>query len=92
MLAQGEFVYEVYAVLIHNGGAFGGHYFAYIKSQSDKKWYNFNDSSVSPISDEDIQKTFGGDGMPNTAYMLLYRKVTNESEINETHPPEIFAA
>jgi ubiquitin carboxyl-terminal hydrolase 47 len=32
MLAQGEFVYEVYAVLIHNGGAFGGHYFAYIKS------------------------------------------------------------
>ena len=30
--------------------------------------------------------------MPNTAYMLLYRKVTDESEIIETQPPEIFAA
>jgi len=32
MLEQGEYVYEVYAILIHTGGAFGGHYFAYIKS------------------------------------------------------------
>ena len=44
MLAQGEYVYEVYAILIHIGGAFGGHYFAYIRSSSDQKWYNFNDS------------------------------------------------
>ena len=33
MLIQGEFVYELYSILIHNGGAFGGHYFAYIKNE-----------------------------------------------------------
>jgi ubiquitin carboxyl-terminal hydrolase 47 len=32
LLTQGEFVYELYAILVHNGGAFGGHYFAYIKN------------------------------------------------------------
>jgi ubiquitin carboxyl-terminal hydrolase 47 len=61
--------------LIHTGGAFGGHYFAYIRSSTNKKWYNFNDSNVTLISDEEISKTFGGESMPNTAYMLLYRKI-----------------
>ena len=45
-LQQGEFVYELYSIMIHSGGAYGGHYYAYIKSFEDGKWYNFNDSSV----------------------------------------------
>lgn len=49
-------------MLVHNGGAFGGHYFAYIKSTNDENWHNFNDSQVSPISDAELIKTFGGDG------------------------------
>jgi len=28
---DGEWVYELYAVLIHSGSAMGGHYYAYIK-------------------------------------------------------------
>ena len=38
-LQQGEFVYELYAVLVHAGTQGGGHYYAYIKSFEDKKWY-----------------------------------------------------
>lgn len=49
LLKQGEYVYELYSIMIHNGGAYGGHYFAYIKSFEDGKWYNFNDSQVSEI-------------------------------------------
>jgi ubiquitin carboxyl-terminal hydrolase 47 len=30
-LNDGPFVYELYAVMVHQGGAFGGHYYAYIK-------------------------------------------------------------
>lgn len=30
-LQQGPFVYELYGVMIHSGGAFGGHYSALIK-------------------------------------------------------------
>ena len=47
---KGDNIYDLYAILIHQGGAFGGHYFAYIKSFEDGQWYNFNDSNVSKIS------------------------------------------
>ena len=48
-IKQGEFVYELYSILIHSGSAMGGHYYAYIKSFEDSIWYNFNDSVVSEI-------------------------------------------
>ncbi len=71
---KGENVYDLYAILIHQGGAFGGHYFAYIKSFEDGQWYNFNDSNVSQISQSEITNTFGGSNGTNTAYMLMYTK------------------
>ena len=78
-IKDGEYVYELYSIMIHTGGAFGGHYFAYIKSFEDGKWYNFNDASVTEIKNEDeIFKTFGGQGQSNTAYMLMYRKITGK--------------
>jgi ubiquitin carboxyl-terminal hydrolase 47 len=68
-------VYELYSVLVHSGGAMGGHYYCYIKSFEDGKWYNFNDSSVSEMPEEDIFKVFGDKyGSSATAYMLIYRK------------------
>jgi ubiquitin carboxyl-terminal hydrolase 47 len=60
LLKEGEFVYELYAVLVHNGGAFGGHYFAYVRSGD--KWFNFNDSQVKEIDSQEVVKTFGGEG------------------------------
>jgi ubiquitin carboxyl-terminal hydrolase 47 len=60
---------------MHRGGAFGGHYFAYIKSFENGKWYNFNDSAVNEIPVAFIQRNcFGGKGSCN-AYMLMYKKV-----------------
>ena len=60
LLKEGEFVYELYAVLVHNGGAFGGHYFASVRSVD--KWFNFNDSQVKEIDSQEVVKTFGGEG------------------------------
>ena len=37
----------MYAVLVHSGGAYGGHYFAYINDGSN--WYKFDDSSVKMV-------------------------------------------
>ena len=45
-------MYELYSIMIHSGGAYGGHYYAYIKSFEDGKWYNFNDSSVTELASE----------------------------------------
>lgn len=51
----------------------GGHYYAYIKSFEDGKWYNFNDSSVSPITEEEITNVYGDKYGGATAYMLMYK-------------------
>lgn len=36
--------YELFSILIHSGGAMGGHYYSFIKN-SHQKWFKFNDSS-----------------------------------------------
>lgn len=89
---NGPHVYELYSVLIHSGSALGGHYYAYIKSFADGKWFNFNDSHVSAISDDELQTAFGGGGSSSSysarmsystcAYMLMYRLVSTEKNVN----------
>lgn len=58
-LKEGPFVYELYSIMIHQGGAFGGHYYAYIKDIETGLWYNFNDSIVRGISIVDLVESFG---------------------------------
>jgi hypothetical protein len=57
--ARGEWVYELYAVLIHSGMINGGHYYAYIKDLTSGKWWNFNDSTVTAIDEKTVQETWG---------------------------------
>lgn len=70
-------------MLIHSGGAAGGHYYAYIKSLEDEQWWHFNDCTVTHMSAdsfaEELQRIFGDSGpteyfSSTTAYMLFYRK------------------
>jgi ubiquitin C-terminal hydrolase len=61
-----SYVYELYGVCNHSGGVFGGHYTAFVKN-ANGKWYHFNDTSVSEVSN-----------IINTkAYCLFYRKKTS---------------
>ncbi|XP_017012390.2 ubiquitin carboxyl-terminal hydrolase 47 isoform X1 [Drosophila takahashii] len=81
---SGPYLYELFAIMIHSGSASGGHYYAYIKDFDNNEWFCFNDQNVSTITQEDIQRSFGG---PNgsyyssaytsstNAYMLMYRQV-----------------
>ncbi|KAH8345293.1 hypothetical protein KR067_007768 [Drosophila pandora] len=81
---SGPYLYELFAIMIHSGSASGGHYYAYIKDFDSNEWFCFNDQNVSTITQEDIQRSFGG---PNgsyyssaytsstNAYMLMYRQV-----------------
>uniref|UniRef100_A0A8C1XFX6 Ubiquitin carboxyl-terminal hydrolase 15 n=1 Tax=Cyprinus carpio TaxID=7962 RepID=A0A8C1XFX6_CYPCA len=46
--------YDLIAVSNHYGGMGGGHYTAFAKNKEDQKWYSFDDSSVSPSSEEQI--------------------------------------
>lgn len=49
----GSFTYDLYAVANHSGGVQGGHYWAY-KKGAGNKWYQMNDSHVSPMDQRKV--------------------------------------
>jgi len=59
-------IYDLFAVSNHSGGLGGGHYTAYAKNKFDNKWYLFNDSSCSLVSESNI--------VSSSAYVLFYSK------------------
>ncbi|XP_061566161.1 uncharacterized protein LOC133420484 [Cololabis saira] len=64
--------YEIYAFVEHFGSLRGGHYTATIKSQDEDRWYEFNDSTVTPLHKQMFQNHTTEKS--NTAYLLFYRK------------------
>lgn len=63
-------LYELYALTNHYGGMGSGHYTANIKLLDENRWYNFDDSHISAISEEDVKS--------GAAYVLFYRRVKND--------------
>ncbi|CAN0840798.1 Ubiquitin carboxyl-terminal hydrolase 10 [Linum grandiflorum] len=63
--------YDLYAISNHYGGLGGGHYTAYAKLIDEDRWYNFDDSRVTPVNESDIKTS--------AAYVLFYRRVKPQS-------------
>ncbi|XP_010793711.1 ubiquitin carboxyl-terminal hydrolase 15 isoform X8 [Notothenia coriiceps] len=87
---SGPCLYDLIAVSNHYGGMGGGHYTAYGKNKDDEKWYNFDDSSVSPASEDQIVSKAGyvlfyqrQDTVKGTGYFSLDREVDEEEEEEE---------
>jgi ubiquitin C-terminal hydrolase len=57
-------VFELYGVINHYGSLKGGHYTSFVKKAD--KWYEFDDSSVSPIIENRV--------VSSSAYVLFYKK------------------
>ncbi|KAF3785485.1 Ubiquitin carboxyl-terminal hydrolase 8 [Nymphaea thermarum] len=49
------YYYKLYAVSNHYGSMGGGHYTAYVHHLGENRWYDFDDSHVSPISEDKIK-------------------------------------
>lgn len=77
-----SYLYDLYGILIHYGGVYGGHYYAYLRTTTEQKWFKFNDSCVT-IEDEKaaIDDNFGGDGKMYSAYMLVYVSHDSAEEV-----------
>uniref|UniRef100_A0A5B7BYP1 Ubiquitin carboxyl-terminal hydrolase n=1 Tax=Davidia involucrata TaxID=16924 RepID=A0A5B7BYP1_DAVIN len=60
--------YMLYAVNNHYGGMGGGHYTAFVQ-HGRNRWYEFDDSHVLPVSEDQIKTS--------AAYVLFYRRVSN---------------
>jgi ubiquitin C-terminal hydrolase len=60
-----ENIYDLLAVLVHSGGAHAGHYLCYVRDwrgdmvTPQETWNCFNDSTVIPLQDKDIQDCLG---------------------------------
>ena len=80
--------YNLYGIIVHSGGAMGGHYFSLIQNfeSEEKKWYKFDDRTVYEIGNIDEYKKIisGNENNMNdsTAYILLYEDA-NEQKNNK---------
>lgn len=59
-----ESLYDLYAVVHHQGALSGGHYVASLKSEEDGKWRLFNDAQIYELSSKDV--------VDPSAYILFY--------------------
>ncbi|XP_066837381.1 ubiquitin carboxyl-terminal hydrolase 28 isoform X8 [Anser cygnoides] len=64
--------YHLHAVLVHEGQANAGHYWAYIYDQPRKRWLKYNDISVTESSWEELERDSFGGSKNASAYCLMY--------------------
>uniref|UniRef100_A0A3B3DM78 Ubiquitin carboxyl-terminal hydrolase 15 n=4 Tax=Oryzias melastigma TaxID=30732 RepID=A0A3B3DM78_ORYME len=88
--------YDLIAVSNHYGGMGGGHYTGYAKNKDDGKWYNFDDSSVSPASEDQIVSKAAyvlfyqrQDTVKGTGYFALDREEEDEDEEEEDEAEDV---
>ena len=67
-------IYDLFGVCNHIGNAQKGHYYAICKNIFTKKWYKYDDSSVSEIQESNI--------VNKDAYVLFYRRRNLENIVD----------
>eukprot|EP01135_Chromosphaera_perkinsii_P006240 Nk52_evm1s470 gene=Nk52_evmTU1s470 len=73
MTDGGEFKYDLFGLVNHRGACGGGHYVGYAYNCIYDQWYEFDDSYVSPVSEEYVAGV--------EAYVLFYRRKSASAEV-----------
>ena len=71
-------VYDCFGISNHFGSVGFGHYTAYCKNPIENRWYNFDDSSVTPVTQGSRYHNL----VSNAAYNLFFRLRTSETMEN----------
>ena len=78
--------YLLHSVLVHSGDSHGGHYFVFVKDFKRNKWFKFDDTRVTPVSEKEaVDDNFGGElgeekysqQLPRKPGPALLRRFTN---------------
>ncbi|NXD83791.1 UBP25 hydrolase, partial [Halcyon senegalensis] len=64
--------YRLHAVLVHEGQANAGHYWAYIFDHHQNRWMKYNDISVTKSTWEELERDSFGGYRNASAYCLMY--------------------
>jgi len=76
-------IYDLYAVSNHYGSMGGGHYTAYGMNKDTKKWYKFDDSWTSEVTEREV--------VSSSAYVLFYRRRGSENLPLPPYAPSQYA-
>ncbi|KAM9519700.1 ubiquitin carboxyl-terminal hydrolase 28 isoform 6-T6 [Guaruba guarouba] len=79
--------YRLHAVLVHEGQANAGHYWAFIYDQPRKSWLKYNDISVTESSWEELERDSFGGLRNASAYCLMY--ISDEMSHSVADAPEV---
>ncbi|KAM3933980.1 ubiquitin carboxyl-terminal hydrolase 25 isoform 2-T2 [Leptodactylus fuscus] len=80
--------YRLHAVLVHEGQANAGHYWAYIFDHNEKRWMKYNDISVTKSSWEELERDSFGGYRNASAYCLMYINDGEQYLIQEEYDKE----
>ena len=64
-LCENGGVYDLYGVINHTGSLQFGHYYAYAYNKDYDEWFEYNDSSVSSVTESQV--------VTSCAYVLFYK-------------------
>lgn len=77
-------MYNIFSILMHEGKADSGHYYCYIYSEEQKKWFKYNDSIVTEAVEEDLLlEAFGKANSTRNACCLFYRRAPRTPDVKE---------
>ncbi|XP_053103903.1 ubiquitin carboxyl-terminal hydrolase 33 isoform X1 [Hemicordylus capensis] len=65
-------IYDLLSVICHHGTASNGHYIAYCRNNLNNRWYEFDDQSVTEVTESTVENA--------EAYVLFYRKSNEEAK------------
>ncbi|XP_067897371.1 ubiquitin carboxyl-terminal hydrolase 25 isoform X3 [Heterodontus francisci] len=80
--------YRLHAVLVHEGQANAGHYWAYIHDHHHERWMKYNDIAVTKSSWEELERDSFGGYRNASAYCLMYINDTERYLIEEEFDKE----
>ena len=75
-------LFDLYAIVQHQGSLHGGHYIAYIRNLETDEWFEFND--------DDVRKRSWAEVSQIEAYLLFYGKGKRKEDPSrhlDDHPP-----
>lgn len=66
---------------MHEGTADSGHYYCYIWDEKSKRWYKYNDSTVTEAKEEDLLfEAYGRPDSTKNACCLFYRNKLHKTD------------
>lgn len=64
--------YHLHSILVHEGGAESGHYYAYIHDSAQHIWRKYSDTMIKDVDFAEVMKNSIGGSGDSSAYCLIY--------------------